>query len=185
MSRVAKQPVLIPSGIEITIDSGVISIKGQKAKLAEKIHQDVTVTTAELSEEGKSKKIIQVNYDPAKINANAQAGTLRAKIQNMVKGVSQGFEKTLELVGVGYRAKVEGKIIQLTLGFSHPVSYALPDGITAEVPSPTQIVLKGADRQKVGQAASEIRELRPPEPYKGKGVKYGNEVIAIKETKKK
>ena len=188
MSRVAKKSITVPTGVEVVITAEAVSIKGPKGKLVETIPQGVIVTTSDEDEGGAGaakKKIIQVSEKENADNSNALAGTTRANLQNMINGVSQGFEKSLELVGVGYRARVEGKTVHLSLGFSHNVTYDLIDGITAEAPSATQIIIKGVDKRKVGQVAAEIRKFRKPEPYKGKGVKYTNEQIVRKETKKK
>ena len=175
MSRVAKSPIEIPGGVTVTLDGQNIKVKGGKGTLELALHE-----TVEVAQEGNVLTIAAKNE-----KSWAMAGTTRALLNNMVTGVSTGFEKSLELVGVGYRAKASGKTLNLTLGFSHPVDYVLPEGITAETPSQTQIVIKGADKQAVGQVASEIRAFRPPEPYKGKGVRYVDEHVAIKETKKK
>ncbi len=175
MSRVAKSPIVIPGGVKVTLDDGIIKVKGGKGELELPLHDSV-----ELAQE---ENVINISSKDEK--SWAMAGTTRSLINNMVVGVSQGFEKKLELVGVGYRAKASGKTLNLTLGFSHPVDYALPEGITAETPSQTEIVIKGADKQVVGQVASEIRAFRPPEPYKGKGVRYSDEYVRRKEAKKK
>jgi large subunit ribosomal protein L6 len=177
MSRVAKKPVDLPSGVEITLKDQNLKVKGPKGELTLDIHENVKVSQEDnqlafaANEESKS--------------AWAHAGTARALVNNMVTGVSAGFEKKLELVGVGYRAKATGSSVELTLGFSHPVVYKAAEGVTIETPSQTEILVKGADKQKVGQAASDIRDYRPPEPYKGKGVKYAGEYIRRKEAKKK
>ena len=177
MSRVAKSPVVIPSGVEIKLAGSNIAVKGSKGNLAMDLHDSVEV----VQEEGSL--VVKVrNEDKA---SWAMAGTTRALVNNMVVGVSEGFEKKLELNGVGYRAKASGKTVNLTLGFSHPVDYSLPEGVTAETPSQTEIVLKSADKQLLGQAAAEIRAFRPPEPYKGKGVRYADEYVRRKEAKKK
>ena len=177
MSRVAKQPVEMPSGVEITIASGKVTAKGPKGSLELTLNPLV-----EVKQDGNVLTIV-----PAKESkqAWAMAGTTRALLNNMVIGVSQGFERKLELVGVGYRAQAQGSTLNLTLGFSHPINYPVPEGITIETPSQTEVVVKGADKQRVGQVAAEIRAFRPPEPYKGKGVKYADEVIVRKEAKKK
>jgi len=170
-------PVSIPSGVEVKVVEQSVSVKGSKGTLDHVVHPSVEVATQDS----------QVSLTPRKgVNgAIAQSGTARALINNMVTGVSSGFEKKLELVGVGYRAQVQGKTLNLTLGFSHPVSYEMPEGITLETPSQTEILVKGIDKQRVGQVAAEIRAYRPPEPYKGKGVKYADEHIVRKEAKKK
>ncbi len=180
MSRVAKAPVLLPDQVELTINKNTISIKGPKGTLTQNFNKLVSVTKSEED----SKKIVfrPKENQPA---AWSHAGTVRALVKNMVDGVTKGFDTTLELVGVGYRAQSKGKSIALSLGFSHPVEYNLPAGITADTPNNTTIILKGIDKQLLGQVASEIRSFRPPEPYKGKGVKYAGEVIARKEAKKK
>jgi large subunit ribosomal protein L6 len=177
MSRVAKNPVHLPSGVEISIDGQHTTVKGPKGSMEHTIHDLV-----EMAHDG---DVLTFRPRDGSAQANALAGTTRALLNNLVTGVSTGFERKLELVGVGYRAQAKGKVLNLTLGFSHPVDYALPDGITAETPSQTEILLKGCDKQKVGQVAAEIRAYRPPEPYKGKGVRYSDEVVVRKEAKKK
>ncbi|HHJ19030.1 MAG TPA: 50S ribosomal protein L6 [Gammaproteobacteria bacterium] len=177
MSRVAKAPIQVPAGVEVKVDGQTISLKGSKGQFEYDVHQTVIVK----HEDG----LIAVEPVDKKSNDFAMAGTMRALINNMVVGVSAGFEKKLELVGVGYRAQAKGNQLDLTLGFSHPVVYDIPEGITIETPSQTTITVKGTDKQKVGQVASEIRAYRPPEPYKGKGVKYADEHIIRKEAKKK
>lgn len=177
MSRVAKEPINIQSGVDIKVDDAYMVVKGSKGSLELTVHPLVDVIIEE--------KIIRLKPKNDTKDAVALAGTMRALINNMVTGVSKGFEKKLQLVGVGYRAALQGKKLNLNLGFSHPVEYALPEGITAEVPVQTEIIIKGADKQKVGQVAAEIRSIRPPEPYKGKGVRYADERVVIKETKKK
>jgi large subunit ribosomal protein L6 len=177
MSRIAKQPVTVPAAVEITENGQQVTVKGPKGTLLHNIHALV-----EMTREDSELKFRPRDESKA---ADAMAGTTRAVIGNLVTGVSDGFEKKLELVGVGYRAQVRGKVLNLTLGFSHPVDYEVPEGVTAETPSQTEIVLKGADKQKVGQVAAEIRAFRPPEPYKGKGVRYADEVVVRKEAKKK
>ena len=176
MSRVAKAPVAIPAGVEVTLNERTITVKGTKGSLTRVINTDVSVVV-----ENNEIKCSSV----AGVKNNAQSGTARALINNMVVGVTAGFEKRLTLVGVGYRAKLVGKDIDLTLGFSHPVLHKLPDGVTAACPSQTEIVLTGTDKQLVGQVAAEIRGYRPPEPYKGKGVRYTDEQVRRKEAKKK
>ncbi|TXR51463.1 50S ribosomal protein L6 [Reinekea thalattae] len=177
MSRIAKSPVTIPSGVEVKLDSSAITVKAGKASLTQAQHPSV-----EIKQEGEA--LTFVPRDGGKI-AHAMSGTMRALVNNMVVGVSQGFEKKLVLNGVGYRAKAAGKSVNLTLGFSHPVDYDLPEGVSAETPSNTEIVLKSADKQLLGQVAAEIRAFRPPEPYKGKGVRYADEYVRRKEAKKK
>jgi large subunit ribosomal protein L6 len=176
MSRVAKAPVDLPQGVTATIAADAITIKGAKGALSLPLRAGVTVVQGD--------KQLEIKYtDPGQ--ARTQAGSTRAHLANMVLGVSKGYEKKLELVGVGYRAAVQGKVLNLTLGFSHPVAFPIPEGITIETQSQTEIVVKGIDRQKLGQVCAEIRSLRPPEPYKGKGVKYAGEKITLKEGKKK
>ena len=177
MSRIAKQPVTVPAAVEITENGQQVTVKGPKGTLLHNIHALV-----EMTREDGALKFRPRDQSKA---ADAMAGTTRAVIGNLVTGVSDGFEKKLELVGVGYRAQARGNVLNLTLGFSHPVDYEVPEGVTAETPSQTEIVLKGADKQKVGQVAAEIRAFRPPEPYKGKGVRYADEVVVRKEAKKK
>lgn len=177
MSRVAKQPITLPKGVEVTLKDQDLSVKGSKGQLGFTIHDLVDLAVNE--------GVLQVSPKNESKEAGALAGTTRALVQNMVTGVSDGFAKKLELVGVGYRAQAQGKKLNLTLGFSHPVVYEMPEGVTAETPSQTEILVKGIDKQVVGQVAAEIRAFRPPEPYKGKGVKYSDEVIVRKEAKKK
>jgi large subunit ribosomal protein L6 len=177
MSRVARRPVELPKGVELTQAQGVVKIKGPKGELSLRVSPALEVKVAE----GKA----QVSVRQPSRQANETSGTTRALLANMVTGVTKGFERKLELVGVGYRAQAQGRKLNLTLGFSHPVNYAVPDGITVETPSQTEIIIKGSDRQKVGQVAAEIRGFRPPEPYKGKGVRHANEQIVLKEAKKK
>ena len=177
MSRIAKAPIEIPSGVEVKVAGQNASIKGSKGAFNYAVHQEVTVT-----QEGNA---LKVGLSSSKSKDYSMAGTMRSLLSNMVQGVSQGFERKLELVGVGYRAKAQGAKLNLTLGFSHPVEYAIPAGITVETPSQTEILVKGIDRQQVGQVAANIRAYRPPEPYKGKGVKYSDERIVRKEAKKK
>jgi large subunit ribosomal protein L6 len=177
MSRIAKQPVPLPKGVEAVISGNTVTIKSQKNSLTLVLHPHVSV----VNDNG----ALKVTVKPEHPEADASAGTTRALLNNAVKGVTKGFEKKLELVGVGYRAAAQGKTLNLTLGFSHPVSYKVPDGISIETPSQTEIVIKGLDRQIVGQVAADIRGFRPPEPYKGKGVRYANERVVLKEAKKK
>ncbi len=179
MSRVAKAPVAQPANVEITLGAGEITVKGPKGTLTQKINKLVKITK---NEESNHIEFAPAANDP---KAWAQAGTARALVSNMVHGVTEGFVVTLELVGVGYRAQAKDKSISLSLGFSHPIEYSLPTGVSVETPSNTVILLKGVDKQILGQVASEIRAFRPPEPYKGKGVKYAGEKIARKEAKKK
>jgi large subunit ribosomal protein L6 len=177
MSRVANNPVAIPEKVDVTINAGEISVKGPLGTLSRKLSPSVQVKKVE-------NRIEFAAIDGSQL-ANALSGTVRALVSNMVVGVSQGFEKKLALVGVGYRAQAQGDKLNLTLGFSHPVVHALPKGVKAETPTQTEIIIKGADRQQVGQVAADIRNYRSPEPYKGKGVRYVGEQIVLKETKKK
>ncbi len=179
MSRVAKNPVPLPSGVSATISAGTVTIKGAKGSLSLAVADGIAVAEAQ--------KQLQVSIPAAKDAALkvAVAGATRAHLANMVTGVTKGFERKLELVGVGYRASVQGKNLNLTLGFSHAVTYPIPEGISIETPSQTEVMIRGIDRQKVGQVAAEIRGFRPPEPYKGKGVRYSGEKIVMKEGKKK
>jgi large subunit ribosomal protein L6 len=176
MSRVAKQVISIPAGVSVTVGGREVTIKGAKGAL--------TLPLAEGVDVAQQDKQLQVSY-AGEGAARTRAGSTRAHLANMVLGVTRGYDRKLELVGVGFRAAVSGKALNLTLGFSHPVSYPIPEGISIETPSPTEILVKGADRQRVGQTAAEIRGIRPPEPYKGKGVRYADEVISLKEGKKK
>jgi len=177
MSRVAKNPVRLPAGVEVNLAGQALSIKGAKGALELKVHPSV-----EVIQESGELRFAARNGDQ---QTRAMAGTTRALVNNMVVGVSQGFERKLQLVGVGYRAQAKGQVLNLALGFSHPVDYDLPQGITAETPNQTEILIKGIDKQLVGQVAAEIRGFRPPEPYKGKGVRYADEVVHRKEAKKK
>ena len=177
MSRIAKNPVTIPSGVEVKLAAGKLSIKGPKGALEQSIHPLVAVT-----QEGALLKFERTNDSGL---ARAVSGTTRALVHNMVAGVSKGFEKKLTIIGVGYRAAVQGKKLNLTLGYSHPIVYDIPAGITIEAPDQTNLVVRGADKQLVGQVAADIRDYRSPEPYKGKGVRYVGEVIVKKEAKKK
>lgn len=177
MSRVAKKPVAIPSGVDVTLNGQSVTVKGSKGSLSFDVPDVV-----EICQEGKV-----LSFAPRDTNtfSNAMAGTARALINNMVIGVSAGFQKKLELVGVGYRAQAQGSALNLTLGYSHPISFSAPAGITIETPSQTEVLVKGIDKNLVGLVAAKIRAYRPPEPYKGKGVKYSDEVIVRKEAKKK
>jgi large subunit ribosomal protein L6 len=177
MSRVASNPVSLPKGVELNQAAAQLTVKGPKGQLSMPVHGEVEVSV----DDGAASVAARSGSRLAK----AMAGTTRALISNMVRGVSDGFERKLILNGVGYRAAVQGKKLSLTLGFSHPVEYELPDGISAETPTQTEIVLKGIDKQALGQAAAEIRAFRPPEPYKGKGVRYADEYVRRKEAKKK
>jgi large subunit ribosomal protein L6 len=176
MSRIAKAPVELPQGVTATLASGSVTIKGAKGSLSLPLGAGVSVVQTD--------KRLEIKFSEPGL-ARTRAGATRAHLANMVRGVTKGYEKKLELVGVGFRAQVQGKNLNLTLGFSHPVSVAIPEGINIETPSQTEIVVKGIDRQKVGQMAAEIRDIRPPEPYKGKGVRYAGEQITLKEGKKK
>lgn len=175
MSRIANKPIDIPSGAEVSISGQTVNVKGPKGNSSYDIHK-----TVEIVQDGNQLKVSAREND-----AVAMAGTMRSLVNNMVTGVTQGFEKKLELVGVGYRAQAQGNTLNLTLGFSHPVNYPVPEGITIETPSQTEILVKGIDKQKVGQVSAEIRAYRPPEPYKGKGVRYSDEHVVRKEAKKK
>jgi len=175
MSRIAKAPIAVAKGVDVKIDGQQVTVKGGKGTLSLDIHPTVSVSL----EDG------VLSVAPANDAAWAMAGTMRALLGNMVHGVSEGFQKKLQLVGVGYRAQGKGKVLNLSLGFSHPIDYPVPDGITIETPSQTEIVVSGSDKQRVGQVAAEIRGFRPPEPYKGKGVRYADERIIRKEAKKK
>ena len=177
MSRVARIPVSLPKGVEAVIGANEITVKGPQGTLKQSLSGDVKVSLAD----GKVSFAVANETRHAK----AMSGTLRALVAAMVEGVSKGFEKRLSLVGVGYRAQAAGDKLNLSLGFSHPVVHQMPAGIKVETPSQTEIVIKGADKQKVGQIAAEVRGYKPPEPYKGKGVRYANETVVIKETKKK
>ena len=177
MSRVAKKPVDLPQGVSATIGADVVTVKGAKGTLTLSIKSGIKVVQKD--------KHLEVEANSNAEGLNAIAGSTRAHLANMVTGVTKGYEKRLELVGVGYRAAVQAKSLTLTLGFSHLINYAIPDGITIETPSQTEIIVKDIDRQRVGQTAAEIRSFRSPEPYKGKGVKYSDEKISLKEAKKK
>ena len=174
MSRIAKAPIELPSGVEIKIAGSEVSVKGPKGNLVQSLHPNVS-----LEQEDKT-----ITVKPANDSDIPMAGTMRSLVNNMVVGVSDGFEKKLTLVGVGYRAQIQGSKLTLALGYSHPIEYTAPDGVTIEAPTQTEVVVKGCDKQKVGQVASEIRAFRPPEPYKGKGVRYSDERVVRKEAKK-
>lgn len=175
MSRVAKNPITLPSGVDINIDGSQLNVKGPKGKLALILHPAISFDVND------GQYLVKPDSD----KDLAMAGTFRALVNNMVTGVSIGFQKKLQLVGVGYRAQLQGNKLNLALGFSHPVVYIAPEGITIETPSQTEIIVSGCDKQKVGQVAAEIRSYRPPEPYKGKGVRYADEYVVRKEAKKK
>jgi large subunit ribosomal protein L6 len=177
MSRVAKAPVQIPKGVEVKFNENNLTVKGAKSQLSFDFNPAVGISIED--------NVIRMQWDKNNQQSIAQAGTARALINSMVKGVSEGYEKKLALVGVGYRAQAKGNVLSLTLGFSHPVEFQVPEGVTVETPSQTEIVVKGSDKQQVGQVAAKIRAYRPPEPYKGKGVRYADENVAKKEAKKK
>jgi large subunit ribosomal protein L6 len=177
MSRIAKKPVVVPAGVEIKLAGQSLTAKGKNGQLSLDVHASVAVEQAE-------GQLVFAPRDGAK-QSMALAGTTRALVNNMVVGVSEGFSKTLNLLGVGYRAQAKGKVLNLTLGFSHPIDYELPEGVTAETPNNTTIVISGADKQRVGQVAAEVRAFRPPEAYIGKGVRYVDEYVRRKEAKKK
>ena len=174
MARIT--PISIPSGVEVKIDNQHVTVKGSKGSMEHTVHPAVEIV--------RDDTVLSFQPREGIDGALPQSGTARSLINNMMIGVSDGFEKKLELVGVGYRAQVQGKSLNLTLGHSHPISYDMPEGITIEAPSQTEVVVKGCDKQRVGQVASEIRAFRPPEPYKGKGVRYANERVVRKEAKK-
>ena len=176
MSRVAKNPINVPDNVELNIVENLVKVKGSKGELEFNIPSSVSIENNE--------NVLTVKYNEDDQQSVALAGTTRSIVNNMVIGVSVGFEKKLELIGVGYRAKASGKLLELTLGFSHPIKYQLPDEVEVETPSQTEVVLKSHNKQILGQAASEIRAFRPPEPYKGKGVRYSDEQVKRKEAKK-
>ncbi|MFL6623327.1 MAG: 50S ribosomal protein L6 [Sulfurifustis sp.] len=177
MSRIAKNPVVVPKGVEVKLAGRSLSIKGPKGNLSYEVHPLVTVTQTDG----------QLRFERSGDSPMARAisGTTRALVNNMVAGVTKGFEKRLTIIGVGFRAAVQGKKLNLTLGYSHPIAYSIPDGVTIECPDQTNIIVRGANKQLVGQVAAEIRDFRSPEPYKGKGVRYADEQIVRKEAKKK
>ena len=177
MSRIAKQPIELPQGVEFKQEGNVVTLKGGNGSLSLELNNEVELT--------KNENVLQIAPRSGSRFSTAVAGTMRALLANMVTGVTNGFERKLQLVGVGYRAQVQGKKLNLTLGFSHPVVHDVPEDVTVEAPSQTEIVVKGADKQKVGQVAAEIRSYRPPEPYKGKGIRYSDERVIMKEAKKK
>ena len=177
MSRIANKPVEIPAGVEVSINGQTVSVKGKNGQLSMDVHEKVNVA--------QNDGALQFSGREGVAGSVSMAGTMRSLTNNLVIGVTQGFEKKLTLVGVGYRAQAQGNVLNLTLGFSHPVNYAVPDGISIETPSQTEVIIKGMDKQKVGQVAAEIRAYRPPEPYKGKGVRYSDERVLRKEAKKK
>ncbi len=177
MSRIANAPVTVPKGVEITLNGQRVAVKGPKGKLEHEVHRDVEVAV----ENGE----VRVKPRSGSKPAIAQAGTARALINNLVTGVDSGFEKRLTLIGVGYRAQAQGKNLNLSLGFSHPIEFPIPDDVQIETPSQTEVVVRGIDKQRVGQVSAVIRGFRPPEPYKGKGVRYTDEYVQRKEAKKK
>ncbi|MDP7553467.1 MAG: 50S ribosomal protein L6 [Candidatus Thioglobus sp.] len=181
MSRIAKSPITIPAGVEVSQSGSVFSVKGKLGEMSMNVHSAVIITN---TDNVLTFETVKASEKELK-SAWAQAGTARANAFNLIKGVSEGWEKKLTLIGVGYRAQARGKVLNLTLGFSHPVNYNLPEGVSVETPSQTEVVVKGIDKQKVGQAAAEIRAFRPPEPYKGKGVRYTDEYVVRKDAKKK
>jgi large subunit ribosomal protein L6 len=176
MSRVANRIIDLPSGVSVSVAAGNVTVKGAKGALTMALGPGVSLQQQD--------KQLSVKFEGGE-QARMTAGSTRAHLANMVTGVTKGYEERLELVGVGFRAQVAGKVLNLTLGFSHPVAYAIPDGITIEAPTLTEVIIMGTDRQRVGQIAAEIRHIRPPEPYKGKGVRYKDEQISLKEGKKK
>jgi len=177
MSRVGKNPIPVPVNVEVALSTSAVSVKGPLGTLQRSLNSDITV------ERDGDNLLVKVANNSKQ--ANAMSGTMRALLANMVHGVTKGFEKKLLLVGVGYRAQAAGEMLNLTLGFSHPVTHRMPEGVKVETPSQTEILIKGIDKQQVGQVAAEVRAYRKPEPYKGKGVRYADEVIVMKETKKK
>ncbi|MBM4206567.1 MAG: 50S ribosomal protein L6 [Gammaproteobacteria bacterium] len=177
MSRIAKAPIAIPKGVNVTLTGNNLTVKGSKGELSFDFNPAVAISVTDA--------VIQMQWDKDNKTSVAQAGTARAIANGMVVGVSDGFEKKLTLIGVGYRAQAKGKILSLSLGYSHPVDFEVPDGITVETPSQTEILVKGSNKQQVGEVAAKIRSYRPPEPYKGKGVRYADENVAKKEAKKK
>jgi large subunit ribosomal protein L6 len=177
MSRIAKEPIELPQGVEFKQEGNVVTIKGGKGSLSLELNNEIEL--------GQEDNTLQVAARSGSRFSNAMSGTTRALLANMITGVTEGFERKLELVGVGYRAQAQGSKLNLTLGFSHPVVHEVPAGVSVETPSQTEIVIKGADKQQVGQVAAEIRRYRPPEPYKGKGVRYAGERVVMKEAKKK
>ena len=176
MSRVAKNPITIPESATVSIDNNIVKVKGSKGDLEFNMPSSVSLEINDAT--------ISVSYDEGNQQSVALAGTTRSLVNNMIIGVTEGFEKKLELIGVGYRAKASGKLLELTLGFSHPIKYQLPDEVEVETPSQTEVVLKSHNKQLLGQAAAEIRAFRPPEPYKGKGVRYSDDQVKRKEAKK-
>ena len=177
MSRVAKNPIPVPAGVEVSLSAGSISVKGPMGTISQALTANINVEQADGN--------LLISAKDESREAHAMSGTTRALLANMINGVSKGFEKKLNLVGVGYRAQAQGNKLNLSLGFSHPVEHVMPEGIKVETPTQTEILIKGVDKQLVGQVAADVRAYRKPEPYKGKGVRYANEVVVLKETKKK
>ena len=177
MSRIANNPVLIPGNVEVNLSPSEIAVKGPLGTLKRALTKDVAIA--------RNGDALEFKVTNSSIQANAMSGTMRALLENMVLGVSKGFEKKLTLIGVGYRAQAAGETLNLSVGYSHPIAYKVPRGVKVETPTQTEILVKGIDKQQVGQVAAELRAFRPPEPYKGKGVRYADEVVVIKETKKK
>ena len=177
MSRIGKNPIMVPKGVEVTLSAEQVAVKGPLGTLTQRLSSDIRL------ERDGDKLLCQVNNGSTQ--ANAMSGTIRALVANMVEGVTKGFERKLTLVGVGFRAQAQGDKLNLALGFSHPVVHQMPKGVKVETPIQTEILIKGIDKQQVGQVAAEVRAYRPPEPYKGKGVRYSDERVIIKETKKK
>lgn len=176
MSRIAKSPVEIPPNVEVTLDGRKVTVKGPKGTLEQQVHPLVQVDRED--------NVLKISARDESKPAKELSGTTRANLSNMVTGVSEGFSRRLQIIGVGYRAQTQGKVLDLVVGTSHAIKFQIPDGITVETPSPTEIVVRGFDKQKVGQAAAQIRAYRPPEPYKGKGVRYVDEMVIRKEVKK-
>ena len=177
MSRVANSPINIPAGVEVKFENSNVTVKGGKVSMSSPVHSTVQLDVND--------NVITVTWDKSDKQGKVFAGTTRAFVSNMITGVTKGFEKKLTLIGVGYRAQAKGKVLNLTLGFSHPIDYEIPEGIVIETPSQTEIIVKGHDKQVVGQVSAEIRAYRPPEPYKGKGVRYADEQVVRKAAKKK
>ncbi len=177
MSRIGKTPILVPTGVEVTLSADEVAVKGPLGTLTQRLSSDIRL------ERDGDKLLCQVNNESTQ--ANAMSGTIRALVANMVEGVTKGYERKLTLVGVGYRAQAQGDKLNLALGFSHPVVHQMPKGVKVETPTQTEIILRGTDKQQVGQVAAEVRAYRSPEPYKGKGVRYTGERVVLKETKKK
>ena len=181
MSRIAKAPISVPSNVEVKVENGTIIAKGPKGELSFDLSPGIEV----LNNDGSLQVQLTGDAGSASRHVRSMSGTTRAMVANLVSGVSEGFEKKLTIIGIGYRAQTQGKKLNLNLGFSHPVEYELPEGVSAETPTQTEIVLRGSDKQVIGQAAAEIRAFRPPEPYKGKGVRYSDEYVVRKQAKKK